>query len=234
MALDDVQEDLAVQYVLGELPAADARALERRMQQDAVLAAEVRRLRDTLHLLPYATVAEPPPDLRGKIIAAAEAEHRRRGPSRAPRRVVWSRFAAALAASLALALGLDAHRTRQELMLQQQVASLLLEPNVVRAFAISGEGAFGRVALDMDSQRGAVVLERVASLPQGKTYRLWAQVADKAVPCGDFGVLPDGRVRAPFRVPVGAYTAPIEKLFVTIEPVGSGETPTGPVVMQSV
>jgi anti-sigma-K factor RskA len=235
MALDDGQEELAVQYVLGELPAADARAFERRLQADDELAAEVRRLRDTLGLLPYAAVAEPPPELRGQIVAAAHAEHRRRAaPSARARRVPWSGVATALAASIALAFGIDAYRTRQELVLQQQVASLLLEPNVVRAFSLAGGGAFGRVALDMDSQRGAVVLERVAALPTGQIYRLWAQVADRAVPCGDFGVQPDGRVRAPFRVPVGAYTAPIEKLFVTIEPQGAGDRPTGPVVMKSV
>jgi hypothetical protein len=34
-------------------------------------------------------------------------------------------------------------------------------------------------------------------------------------------------------VPVDAYTSPIGKLFVTVEPAGPGETPTGPTVMQS-
>src|SRR6185369_14155833 len=73
MALDDVDlQDQAVQYVLGELPAADARALEARMTSDAELAVEVRRLRATLGLLPYATATEPTP---GRV-AAARAERR--------------------------------------------------------------------------------------------------------------------------------------------------------------
>jgi len=232
MALDAEQEDLAVQYVLGELPAVDARDLERRMQSDLGLAAEVRRLRDTLGLLPYATAAEPPPDLRGKILAAAEV---RRRPTRqaAPRRIVWSRFVAAAAATIALVLGVDAYRTRRELAIQQQLAQLLLEPNVVRTFALQGGGAVGTVALDLDAKRGAVVLRGASPLPMGQIYRLWAQVADRAVPCGDFTAAGDGTVRTQFRVPVEAYTAPIGKLFVTVEPSGRGETPTGPVVMQS-
>jgi anti-sigma-K factor RskA len=232
MALDDVDlQDQAVQYVLGELPAPDARALERRMTSDAALATEVRQLRSTLGLLPLAVVADPPAALRGTVLRAAEAQHRARRTR--PRRVVWSQFAAAIAASLAIAFGIDSYRTHQELQLQQQLASLLLEPNVVKSFPLSGGGAVGRVALDLDSKRGAVVLRGAAALPAGQTYRLWAQVAERAVPCGDFRAGPDGVVQAQFAVPVDAYTAPIGKLFVTIEPVGAGETPTGRVVMQS-
>jgi len=240
MALDDVDlQDQAVQYVLGELPAAEARALETRMTTDLELATEVRRLRATLGLLPFATTAEPPPALRAQVLEAAVAQHRAAAApvvmpaAKRPRRVVWSRFAAAIAATIALAFGIDSYRTRQELKLQEQVASLLLEPNVVRSFDVEGGGAIGRVALDLDSKRGAVVLRGAKPLPAGQTYRLWAQVAEKAVPCGDFRARPDGTVLAQFSVPVDAYTAPIGKLFVTVEPAGAGDKPTGPVVMQS-
>ena len=233
MALDDVDlQDQAVQYVLGELPAAEARALEARLATDAMLAAEVRRLRATLGLLPYAVATEPPPALRTQVLAAAVAQHRAR-QVRAPRRVVWSQFAAAIAATLAVAFGIDSYRTHRELAMQQQVAQLLIEPNVVKSFAVAGSGAVGTVALDLDSKRGAVVLRGATMLPAGQTYRLWAQVADRAVPCGDFHAAADGTVTAQFRVPVDAYTAPIGKLFVTVEPAGPGEQPTGPIVMQS-
>jgi anti-sigma-K factor RskA len=235
MALDDADlQDQAVQYVLGELPAPEARALERRMTSDARLTAEVRRLRATLGLLPYGVAADPPPDLRGKVLKAAEAQHRARTPRPSPpRRVVWSQFAAAIAATLAIAFGIDSYRTRQQLALEQQVAHLLLEPNVVKKFEVAGGGAIGTVALDLDAKRGAVVLRGAGPLPEDKTYRLWAQVGDRPVPCGDFRARPDGTVLAQFRVPVEAYTDPIGKLFVTVEPAGAGEKPTGPVVMQS-
>jgi anti-sigma-K factor RskA len=232
MALDDVDlQDQAVQYVLGELAAGDARALERKIASDAALADEVRRLQATLGLLPHAVAADPPAALRAQVLSAAEAQHRARRTR--PRRVVWSQFAAAIAATVAIAFGIDSYRTRQELAMQQQVAHLLLEPNVVRSFAISGEGAVGTVALDLDSKRGAVVLRGAQELPAGQTYRLWAQVADRAVPCGDFRAGPGGVVQAQFAVPVDAYTAPIGKLFVTVEPTGAGDRPTGRVVMQS-
>jgi anti-sigma-K factor RskA len=233
MVLDDAElQDQAVQYVLGELPAPEARALERRMASDAALADEVRQLQSTLGALPFAVAAEPPSDLRAKIVRAAEA--RRRAPrGQRPRRLVWSQVAAAIAATLALAFGIDSYRVRRELSMQEQVARLLLEPNVVKSFQVAGGGAVGTVALDLDAKRGAVVMRGAQPLPAGQTYRLWAQVADKAVPCGDFRPGPDGTVLAQFRVPVDAYTSPIGKLFVTVEPAGPGETPTGPTVMQS-
>ena len=144
-----------------------------------------------------------------------------------PRRVVEPVRGAIAPPSLAF--GIDAYRTRRS---RAQGASYLLG-RIVRSFAVAGGGAIGRVALDLDSKRGAVVLRGAKALPAGQTYRLWAQVADKAVPCGDFRAQPDGTVLAQFSVPVDAYTAPIGKLFVTVEPAGAGEKPTGPVVMQS-
>ena len=237
-AIDEEAEILAVQYVMGELRPDEAAAFERRLATDRLVAEEVARLRRTLGALPFATATEPPPGLRERIIAAAEAPARPQPAVRLPRRIVWSRFAAAAAAALAVTFGLDAYRTRQELSVQRQVAALLLEPNVVQSFALAGmgsaRGAYGRVALDMDGKKGAVVLHGMPALASGSVYRLWARVADKDVPCGDFGTRPDGQVVAQFVVPVESYTAALAKLFVTVEPGGGAATPSGPVVMQSV
>ncbi|HJW68638.1 MAG TPA: hypothetical protein VJ829_04700, partial [Candidatus Binatia bacterium] len=102
----DVSEDRLVEYVLGELRRDDAQALERLMQTDAQLAAEVRRLRQVFDLLPYVSLEEPPAELRGRILDAAaararSAEKEARPAARPARRVVWSRFIAAAAATLA-------------------------------------------------------------------------------------------------------------------------------------
>jgi anti-sigma-K factor RskA len=236
--LDDAAEVLAVQYVLGELRPDEAVAFERRLATEEALAVEVGRLRRTLGALPFATETEPPPGLRERIVAAAEAQGRRPARARGPRRIVWSRFAAAAAAALALAFGLDSYRVRRELTLQRELAATLLEPNVVQSFALAGlgraGGAYGTVALDMDAKKGAVVLKGLPALAAGQVYRLWAKVGDKDVPCGDFGVRPDGQVLAQFVVPVESYTAPLGRLFVTVEPSGQGAAPSGPTVMQSV
>lgn len=239
-------EEQAVRYVLGEMDAAEARAFEQRLTEDAGLAAEVRRLRGVLGLMPLATITEPPPALRARIVAASEARvgtaratsaPRAEQPPRA-RRVVWSRFAAAAAAALALAFGLDAARTRRDLALERELASALHEPNVVKTFVLastSGLGkGYGTVALDLDAKRGAVVLKNLPQPPPGHVYRLWAQVADRAVPCGDFRVRPDGAVTAQFPVPVETYTAPLGKIFVTEEPEPPPAAPTGRRILESV
>jgi anti-sigma-K factor RskA len=233
-----VGEEQMVQYVLGELSRADAEVFEARMAADAALRVEVRRLRDTLELLPYAHVTGPPPALRAAVLRAAEAQAKpaRRAPERAARRVVWSRFAAATAAGIALVLGIEVHRLRSELELQHDVAALLQEPNVVRSFTLAATSSFGRssgsVILDLDAKKGAVVLRNLPPLPAEHVYRLWARVGDADVPCGDF-IGAGGAVRAPFPVPVESYTAPIARLFVTIEPHTAGDHPTGPTVMES-
>jgi anti-sigma-K factor RskA len=230
----DTAEALAVQYVLGELPADEAVAFEREMATDAALATEVKRLRGVLGLIPLATAMDPPPGLRARVLAAAEEQRRAPAARRAPRRIVWSRFAAAAAAALALALGIDSYRVRRELRLQQELAQTLVEPDVVHRFAMAGAaGSYGKVALDMDAKRGAVVLARMADLPAGQVYRLWAQVGEKSVFCGDFHAK-EGDVQAQFAVPVESYTAPVRKLFVTVEPAGPPGVPTGPHVMESV
>jgi hypothetical protein len=238
-------EEQAVRYVLGEMDAGEARAFEKRLAGDAILAGEVRRLRGVLGLMPLATITEPPPSLRARIVAASEARARtapaapvpRTAPRPAPR-VVWSRFAAAAAAALALAFGLDAARARRELALERELASALHEPNVVRTFTLAstgaGGGGYGTVALDLDAKRGAVVLKGMSVPPPGRVYRLWAQVADRAVPCGDFRAGPDGAVTAQFPVPVETYTAPLGKLFVTEEPQPPPSEPTGRRILESV
>ncbi len=224
--------DLAVDYVLGELSHEDAATFERRLAGDPELAEEVRRLRATLGLLPFATVTEPPPHLRARVLAAGRAS----APARtsAPRRVVWSRFAAAAAAVLALAFGFDAYRVRRDLALERELTATLHEPNVVRSFALAGTGgAYGTVALDLDAKRGAVVVKGLRALPPGERYRLWAQVGERSVFCGEFGASAAGTIVAQFPVPVESYTAPIAKLFLTKESTPRGPAPAGPTVMES-
>ena len=224
--------DLAVEYVLGELSREDATTFERRLAGDPELAEEVRRLRATLGLLPFATVTEPPPHLRARVLAAGRAS----APARtsAPRRVVWSRFAAAAAAVLALAFGFDAYRVRRDLALERELTATLHEPNVVRSFALAGTGgAYGTVALDLDAKRGAVVVKGLRALPPGERYRLWAQVGERSVFCGEFGASAAGTIVAQFPVPVESYTAPIAKLFLTKESTPRGPAPAGPTVMES-
>jgi len=234
----DERTALAADYVLGALTREEAAAFERRFAADPALGDEVRRLRATLGMLPLATTTDPPAHLRARILAAAArggtATARRAAPARAPRRVVWSRFAAAAAAALALAFGIDAHRVRRELDLERELRTTLQEPNVVRAFTLAGAGgAYGTVALDLDAKRGAAVLKGLPPSSGGARYRLWARVGAADVYCGEFAANAAGEITAQFVVPVESYTAPIVKLFVTRESTPRGAAPAGPTVMGS-
>jgi hypothetical protein len=136
---------------------------------------------------------------------------------------------------LAIAFAVDSYGVRRELHLPQELAQTLAEPDVVRRLAMAGEGgAYGKVALDMDAKKGAVVLAGMRALPPGQVYRLWAEVGDKSVFCGDFRAGEGGAVQAQLAVPVESYTSPVRRLFVTVEPAGPPSVPTGPRVIESV
>ena len=57
-ANDEAAKERMVQYVLGELPRAEAEAFEAHLAADAALRAEVDRLRGALGLLAFASVNE--------------------------------------------------------------------------------------------------------------------------------------------------------------------------------
>ena len=226
------RRERAAQYVLGELEPGEAAALERSLAEDAELAREVEAFHRLIGLLPLGAAADPPPALRARVLAAAGARPARRPPVRlAP-------LVGALAAAVALALGIDAYRVRRELALERELGAALQEPNVVLSFALAGRGAAsgatGRVSLDLDGRRGAVALHGLPALPSDRVYGLWADVAGRAVPCGAFRVTAEGKAIAQFAVPVDAYTAPIGRLFLTVEPAPLPPAPTGPTMMESI
>ena len=76
---DPTADELAAGFVLGELSREDAATFERRLAGDPDLAEEVRRLRATLDLLPFATVTEPPAHLRARVLAGRGGPHARTG-----------------------------------------------------------------------------------------------------------------------------------------------------------
>ena len=226
-----VVEEALTRFVLGEADRGESEELVRLLVEHPELNAELASLQRVLTLLPHAVATPPPPGLKARILEAARASA---APRRGPLRALWPSLAAA--AGLA-AVGLFAHNAslRRELELQKEVAILLQQPNVVLSFAMSGTGAnsgsFGSVVLDLDAKKGAVVLRRLPTLPPEKVYRLWALVGDQTVPCGQFNANADDAVRTVFPVPVDAYTAPVTRLLLTVEPASAPPRPVGPTVM---
>ena len=249
-------EDLLTRYVLGELRGVDAVELEGMIAERPDLTAELQRLQRAFGLMPYAAVAAPPPQLRGRVLRAAEdVDVRTEAPISSPNRkerdpritrlsgaertrrgAPWRKIVGTIAALLVIALVWDGHRLRQELALQRDVTATLQEPNVVLSFALRGTGASlaaGSAVLDLDAKKAAVAIRGLPSLPPDQVYRLWARVGDAMVRCGEFKVSGDGAVVSQFTIPVDAYTAPVRALVLTAEPATSADHPVGRTVMVS-
>jgi len=233
----DTRDELLTRYVLGDLPPAEARAFEADLANDPELAREAAELRSTFGALAYDAVAAPPPDLKARVLAAAEPAPPPSAVRTETRRVVtWPRVVGTIAAALLLAVGLDNARLRRDLALQQDVMTTLQQPNVLVSFALAGVdggGPVGRVVLDLDAKKAAVVIRDLPALPSGEVYRLWARVGEQHVPCGNLTAGADGTVLAQLPIPVDAYTSPVRGLVLTREPTRDAAAPQGTAVMRS-
>lgn len=235
------RDERLVDYLLGDLEGEERRDLERRLASDAGLARDASGLRAALAAMPYGAAEDPPASLRARVLGAALAESaqtakatpigRRRSPA-----VLW-KLVGAVAALLALGVGLDDVRLRRELELQREATLLLGQPNVVLSFGLRGAGwslaARGSVLLDLDARRAALAVHGLPPAPRGQIYRLWARVGEKNIPCGQFDPSRARVVSAQFPIPVDAYTSPIAGLYVTLEPESLPAEPVGRTVMTS-
>jgi anti-sigma factor RsiW len=239
----DALDDRMARFVLGELDERERADFEGAMASDPRMRADVDSLVRTLGLLPYAKLEPPPAGLRARLLAAAEGEAEAGAAAAgiyeaagARRRWPWSGLAAAAASLAAVVTISHNHELRKQLALQDQASGLLQQPNVVLAFSLAGSEqsspAFGRVVLDLDARKGAVVIHRLPPTRAGQVYRLWALVGGKSVLCGEFSPDPEGTVLQQIPVPVDAYTETVKKLVLTLE-AGTPSTspPLGPTVM---
>ncbi len=225
----DVLEEQMTSFVLGEMDEAEQTAFERRLAADPEFAREVDSLRTTLALMPFAVAETPPAQLRAGILGRVPAPV---SPLRRPS--TWGWLLATAASIAAAILFIQNVRLDRELGLQRDVARLLQEPNVTMSFALRGTAgtrAIGRLLLDLDAKKGAAIIHDLAPVEGHQVYRLWAIVADKPVWCGDFQPEDDRTVRRQFPIPVDAYTAPISRLILTLEPGPDRPAPVGPLVM---
>ena len=234
----DILEDLMTRYVLHDLSRDETDEFERLLAGNSELAAEVSSLQKVLHLMPYTAATEPPPHLRARVLQAARATSQRKTTYSLPRHLSWSRIVGTIAALLTIVFAWDDYRLRQELRLQKEVTTLLQQPNVLLSFSLEGTaalgGAVGRVVLDLDAKKAAVVIRGLPTLPSDQVYRLWALLAKgEKVPCGQFNPNIQGTVDSQLSIPVDAYTSPVAQLIVTRESSSAPLYPVGPTVMVS-
>lgn len=240
LSSDQIQE-LMAGYVLGNLSSEEAEMLRQQFTAHPELIGEVQQLQEVLSIMPYALPEEMPSEsLREKILATAIAD-----PSSSPPRNRWNRSAIAwgsIAASLLLALGigLDNLRLRQQMTsLKAQVAqqrdliSMLQAPNA-QLVALKGmdpmTNASGRAIMIPGQPEAILVLQNLPSLPNEKYYCLWAIVNGKQKAVAWFEPNSQGKVFDKVHL---LSSSDMKLLGVTVELRPAPQNPTGPMVMTS-
>ncbi len=230
-------EELMAGYVLGDLDPEEAEEFGRLLAENPQLATEVNRLQDALDTLPYALPeVEPPAHLRSAILDATSGETNLR-PARKRSRFPWNTVVGSVAALVALALGLDNYRLRQELktaQAQKHVVTVLQQPNT-RVFSLAGtdkaDSASGSIVINLDDKKAVIVFQNLPTPPTDQIYRLWAIIDNKKIPCAQFSASQQGKVLDEFSLPTAACSATNSTLAVTLEPLPAPPQPVGPAVM---
>jgi anti-sigma-K factor RskA len=240
----EMWEELVAGYVLEDLSLEEKQAFDRLLQErPELVAAEIRRLKETLALTPYALPETlPSPKLRDQLLVAAQQQtaqvidlsnvtSRRSG--------AWISWAGSAAAVIALVFGLDSYRLRQELRTTQEqlaqqksIVSMIQQANTrlvtFKASAPKSQ-ASGNLVITSSEKEAVLVLKNLATLPKEQVYRLWAVIDGKKFPCGQFTPDAQGTVFLKLPMEEALVKAP---LMVTLEPSLSPPTSAeGPMVM---
>lgn len=240
----EMWEELVAGYVLEDLSLEEKKAFDQLLQErPELVAAEIRHLKETLAMTPYALPeALPSPLLRNQLLVAAEQQTAQviDLATVAPRRsVAWLSWAGSAAAVIALVFGLDSYRLRQELQTaqgqlaqQQSIVSMLQQANTrlvtLRSSGPSSE-ASGNLVVTPSDKDAVLVLKNLAPVPKEQVYRLWAVINGKKFPYGQFTPDPKGTVFLKLPMEDALVRAP---LVVTLEPSLSPSTSAeGPMVM---
>jgi hypothetical protein len=175
----------------------------------------------------------PPPGLSERILDAAREYGQTVVPlasRRRPRLVPVLGAAAALAAVLAVALGIwgfsvssDLDESRAALAQARAAAAVLASPDARSVGLSRGDGS-----LVVSGSDAVLVLNRMQSAPHGKTWEVWVIDGQTPVRAGLFA---GGRARDV--VPVEGRVGPGARVLVTLEPTGGVDAPTSRPVVAS-
>lgn len=211
----------------------------RHMSRCPACASEVRGFREVGTALAFAAAAEPPAELRDRVLAAAArtrqvppevSTHVRPRPARSW--LPWLSGAVALASiAVAVFFGLAQAHTQQQLnqaRAQNQALNVILSVPGVRVLSqATAKGGVATVVLAADRHELAVVTSGLPALPAGKVYQLWLIGKVKTISAG---LLPPARSgRTPAVLATGVVRG--DTLGLTVEPApGSAQPTTTPIL----
>ena len=214
----------------------------RHMSRCQSCASEVRGFREVATAMAFAATAEPPPELRDRVLAAA-ARTRQLPPEvrthARPRRtrswVPWVPWLSGVVATasivVAVLFGFAQAHTQQELnqaQAENQAISLLLSsPQVTLLSHSTTKGGVATVVLAAARHQLVVVTNGLPALPAGKVYQLWLIGKTKIVSAGLLPPATSGRT--PPVLASGVVKG--DTLGLTVEPApGSAQPTTTPIL----
>lgn len=228
-------EELAAGYVVGDLSSEEAEEFQQLLRECPELIVQVGCLHEVLSEVLYGlNEVQPPPDLGSTILEAAKVSANSTSKFKwFP--LSWGKVVGSVAALLILVLSVANYRLRQELSIAQAVPTML-QHSQTRLFSLKGTNravqASGKVVMDLEQQRIAIVIRNLPTPPTGQIYRLWAVVDGQKIPCGQSIPSSHGIVLDKLSVPADLYNE-VSELIVTLEPSVPAPDPVGPIVMKS-
>jgi Anti-sigma-K factor rskA len=231
-------------YALDALDAgAEYKRFTRHLDRCRSCADEVRGFRAVATTLAFATAAEPPPQLRARVMAAVarttQAPRQTQTKARPRRRTItartwvpWLSGAVAIAGVvLAVVFGFAQAHTEQQLSQEraqnQAIAAVLAAPDARLITQPTSAGGRATVVLDAARHELVVATSGLPSLPEGKVYQLWLIGPKKITSAGLLPPASSGRT-APV---LASGLEPGDKLGLTVEPAPGTAQPTTTPIM---
>jgi len=229
---------LAGPYALDALEAGSERdRFTRHLSRCQSCAAEVKGFREVATAMAFAAAAEPPAELRDRVLTAAARTrqlppevrtHAR--PRRARGSVPWVPWLSGVVATasivVAVLFGFAQAHTRDELnqvKAENQAISLLLSAPEAKLLTHEiTNGGVATVVLAADRHELAVVTTGLPALPAGKVYQLWLIGKPKTVSAGLLPAAKNGQT--PAVLATGVVKG--DTLGLTVEPAGGSAQPT--------
>jgi anti-sigma-K factor RskA len=227
--IDDEKQQVAIDYILGELSPADSASFENELSQDEELRQFTKELTDTVASIALATPSiQPRPELFSRVrVKTHAAKH--------SNIIAVSFLPWAVAACFAIAcliLGLNNLQTRnvvaklrqRDVLSQLQIASLQAQVNAyAKASAI--------VVWNPQRQRGLLRLVSVPAPESGHDYQLWIVDPEKKTPvsAGIVTVGKEGVANVEF--------GPVQRVSgaagfaLSVEKAGGSTTPQGQIIL---
>ena len=229
--IDDAKQQLAIDYILGELPPGDATNFEKELASDQELREFTKKMMDAVAASALtATPARPRPELFSEIVA--NVIPRKRSSPVMVRFLPWAVAACLAIGCIVLAIkerqvsGEVAELRQRDVLTHLQIATLQAQ---VDAYAKTT----GIIIWNGQTQQGVAELQHLPAPEAGHDYQLWIIDPKQPVPVSA-GLVPMSTgegARVEFK-PVHPVTT-AAKFALSVEKTGGSATPQGKIIFVS-